>query len=55
MKEGLVEKADKLAGYTAFILIILGVIQIIFGEYILLQMALIVLVMVLFLLLFGLV
>ncbi len=34
MKEGLVEKADKLAGYTAFILIILGVIQIIFGEYI---------------------
>ncbi len=34
MKEGIVEKADKLAGYTAFILIILGVIQIIYGEYI---------------------
>jgi len=34
MKEGIVEKADKLAGYTTFILIILGVIQIIFGEFI---------------------
>ncbi|KYK31833.1 MAG: hypothetical protein AYK22_07730 [Thermoplasmatales archaeon SG8-52-3] len=33
MKETLVEKADKLAGYTTFILIFLGVIQIIFGEY----------------------
>jgi cation diffusion facilitator family transporter len=34
MKEGLVENAGKLAGYTTFVLIILGVIQIIFGEYI---------------------
>jgi len=34
MKESVVEKADKLAGYTAFILIILGIIQIIYGEFI---------------------
>ena len=34
MNEGMVEKADKLAGYTAFILIILGVIQIIYSEFI---------------------
>ena len=33
MTETLVEKADKLAGYTTFILIILGIIQIIYGEY----------------------
>ena len=34
MKESVVEKADKLAGYTALILIILGVVQIIYGEFI---------------------
>jgi cation diffusion facilitator family transporter len=34
MKENLVEKADKMAGYTAFILIFLGIIQIIYGELI---------------------
>jgi len=34
MKNNLVEKADKLAGITAFILVALGVIQIIFGELI---------------------
>ena len=33
VKENLIEKADKLAGYTAFILIILGIIQIIYGEF----------------------
>ena len=32
-KEILIEKADKLAGYTALILILLGVIQIIYGEF----------------------
>jgi cation diffusion facilitator family transporter len=34
MQENLVEKADKLAGYTTIILIFLGVIQIIYGEFI---------------------
>jgi cation diffusion facilitator family transporter len=34
LKENLVVKADKLAGYTSFILISLGVIQIIYGEFI---------------------
>jgi len=33
-QENLVEKADKLAGYTTFILIVLGIIQIIYGEFI---------------------
>ena len=33
-QEKLVEKADKLAGYTTFILIFLGIIQIIYGEFI---------------------
>ena len=32
MKENIVKKADKLAGITAFILIFLGIIQIIYGE-----------------------
>jgi len=34
MHEGLIEKADKLAGYTILILIFLGIIQIIYGEFI---------------------
>ena len=34
MKKDIIEKADKLAGYTTFILIFLGVVQIIFGEFI---------------------
>lgn len=34
MAKSVVEKADKLAGYTALILIILGVLQIIYGEFI---------------------
>jgi cation diffusion facilitator family transporter len=34
MKESIVKKADRLAGYTAFILIFLGIIQIIYGELI---------------------
>lgn len=34
MHEGLIEKADKLAGYTIVILIFLGIIQIIYGEFI---------------------
>ncbi len=34
MKEDIIEKADKLAGYTTFILIFLGVVQIVFGEFI---------------------
>ena len=33
-QENLVEKADKLAGYTTLILIFLGIIQIIYGEFI---------------------
>jgi cation diffusion facilitator family transporter len=33
MKENIVKKADKLAGITAFILIFLGIIQIIYGEF----------------------
>ncbi len=33
VNENLVKKADKLAGYTAFILILLGIIQIIYGEF----------------------
>jgi cation diffusion facilitator family transporter len=33
-QENLVEKADKLAGFTTFILIFLGIIQIIYGEFI---------------------
>ena len=34
MQENFVEKADKLAGYTTLILIFLGIIQIIYGEFI---------------------
>jgi len=34
MQKNLVEKADKFAGYTALILIFLGIIQIIYGEFI---------------------
>ncbi len=34
MQENLVEKADKLAGFTTLILIFLGIIQIIYGEFI---------------------
>ena len=33
-KSKLIKNADKLAGYTAFILILLGIIQIFFGEFI---------------------
>jgi len=33
VKDSIIEKADKLTGYTAFILILLGIIQIIFGEF----------------------
>jgi cation diffusion facilitator family transporter len=33
MQDNLVEKADKLAGYTTLILIFLGIIQIIYGEF----------------------
>ena len=32
-KSNLIKNADKLAGYTAFILILLGIIQIFFGEF----------------------
>ena len=34
LQRNLVKKADKLAGYTTLILISLGIIQIIYGEYI---------------------
>ena len=34
MQETLIEKADKLAGYTTLILILLGIIQIFYGEFI---------------------
>jgi cation diffusion facilitator family transporter len=34
MHESLVERADKLAGYTTLILIVLGIIQIFYGEFI---------------------
>jgi cation diffusion facilitator family transporter len=33
VKKNLIKKADKLAGFTALILIILGIIQIIYGEF----------------------
>jgi len=33
MNNNIIEKADKLAGYTALILIFLGIIQIIYGEF----------------------
>jgi cation diffusion facilitator family transporter len=40
MQEKLVEKADKFAGYTTFILVILGIIQIIIGEFFIKSIAL---------------
>ena len=40
MQEKLVEKADKFAGYTTFILVLLGIIQIIIGEFFIKSIAL---------------
>jgi len=40
MQKDIIKKADTLAGYTTFILIILGVIQIIYGEFFLKSIAL---------------
>ena len=34
IEETFIKKADKLAGYSTFILIFLGIIQIIYGEFI---------------------
>ncbi len=40
MQEHLVEKADKFAGYTTFVLVLLGVIQIVIGEFFIKSIAL---------------
>ena len=40
LQDNLVEKADNLAGFTTLILILLGIIQIVYGEFILKSIAL---------------